>query len=129
MRTCVVAINSVSTKQPIPSLALSNALRPAVVGYLKTLSQEVAADGVTVNSVLPGYTRTERQEELVAAAVERTGQEAEEIIRIWAGQTAIGRLAEPDEIGAVIGFVCSPAASYLTGQAITVDGGYTKGLM
>jgi 3-oxoacyl-[acyl-carrier protein] reductase len=125
----VVAINSVSTKQPIPNLALSNALRPAVVGYLKTLSQEVAARGVTVNAVLPGYTRTERQEELVAQAAERSGAPAAQIVAGWTAQIAAGRLAEPEEIGAVVGFLCSPAASYLTGQAIAVDGGYVKGLL
>src|SRR6185295_12248212 len=75
----IVAINSVSTRQPIQNLALSNALRPAVVGYLKTLSQEVAADGVTVNSVLPGYARTERQDELAQAASARTGRSIDEV--------------------------------------------------
>lgn len=124
----IVAINSVSARQPIAGLAISNALRPAVLGYLKTLSQEVAAEGVTVNAVLPGYTKTERQEELAAAASARTGRSREEILAGWIGNTSAGRLAEPDEIGAVIAFLCSPAASYLTGQAIAVEGGYLKGL-
>lgn len=125
----IVAINSVSTRQPIPGLALSNSLRPAVVGYLKTLSQEVAADGITVNAVLPGYTRTERQEELATAASARTGKSKEEVVAGWIGNTPIGRMAEPDEIGAMVGFLCSPEASYLTGQAIAVDGGYVRGLL
>lgn len=125
----IVAINSVSTRQPIPGLALSNSLRPAVVGYLKTLSQEVAADGITVNAVLPGYTRTERQEELATAASARTGKSKEEIVAGWIGNTPMGRMAEPDEIGAMVGFLCSPEASYVTGQAIVVDGGYVKGLL
>lgn len=125
----IVAINSVSARQPIPNLALSNALRPAVLGYLKTLSQEVAADGVTVNAVLPGYTLTERQEELAKANAARTGRPPEEIVAGWIGNTPIGRMAEPEEIGAMIGFLCSPAASYVTGQSIAVDGGYVKGLL
>jgi len=125
----IVAINSVSTRQPIPGLALSNSLRPAVVGYLKTLSQEVAADGVTVNAVLPGYTYTERQEELALAASARTGKSPEEIVAGWIGNIPMGRMAEPDEIGAMVGFLCSPEASYVTGQAIAVDGGYVKGLL
>jgi 3-oxoacyl-[acyl-carrier protein] reductase len=124
----VVAINSISTRQPIPGLALSNALRPGVLGYLKTLSQEVAADGVTVNAVLPGYTRTERQDELAAAASARTGKPREEIVAGWIGSTPMGRMAEPDEIGEVAAFLCSPAASYVTGQAIAVDGGYWRGI-
>ncbi len=125
----IVAINSVSTKQPIPALALSNTLRPAVVGYLKTLSQEVAADGVTVNAVLPGYTLTERQDELASAASARLGKSREEVMAGWIANTPIGRMAQPDEIGAMVGFLCSPEASYVTGQAIAVDGGYVKGLL
>lgn len=125
----IVAINSISSRQPIPALALSNSLRPAVLGYLKTLSQEVAAEGVTVNAVLPGYTLTERQDELANAASARTGRPREEIIAGWVGSTPIGRMAEPDEIGAMVGFLCSPEASYVTGQAIAVDGGYIKSLM
>lgn len=125
----IVAINSISSRQPIANLSISNALRPAVLGYLKTLSNEVAADNVTVNAVLPGYTLTERQDELAAAASSRTGKDKEEIYKMWVGNTTIGRMAEPEEIGEVVGFLCSPAAAYVTGQAITVDGGYVKSLM
>jgi 3-oxoacyl-[acyl-carrier protein] reductase len=124
----VVAINSVSSRQPIPNLSLSNALRPAVLGYLKTLSNEVAADGVTVNAVLPGYTLTDRQEELAQAASARTGKPKEEIVGGWIANTPMSRMAAPEEIGEVIGFLCTPAASYLTGQSIVVDGGYVKAL-
>lgn len=125
----IVAINSISTKQPIAGLALSNALRPAVVGYLKTLSQEVAADGVTVNAVLPGYTRTARQIELAEARAEQTGEELETILSAPVETVPTKRLAEPEEIGAVIGFLCTPEASYVTGQAVAVDGGYALGLL
>ena len=125
----IVAINSVSSRQPIPGLALSNALRPAVLGYLKTLSQEVARDGVTVNSVLPGYTRTERLEELAIAMAERTGQSAADIMAEQGSGAAMRRLAEPREIGDAVAFLASPEASYITGHALVVDGGYFKGLI
>lgn len=125
----IVAINSVSARQPIPRLALSNALRPAVLGYLKTLSQEVAADGVTVNAVLPGYTRTERQQELARQNAELTGRDPEDLLAEWGENAAIGRMAEPQEVGDVVAFLCYPAAAYVTGQSIAVDGGYVKSLL
>jgi 3-oxoacyl-[acyl-carrier protein] reductase len=125
----IIAINSVSTKQPIPDLALSNTLRPAVIGYLKTLSREVAASGVTVNSVLPGYTRTARQLEIAAGVAARRGVDVEDVLAERGAGFPIGRMAEPEEIGEVVGFLASPAASYMTGQALTIDGGYAQGLL
>ena len=85
--------------------------------------------GVRVMAVLPGYTLTARQDELAGAAAQRSGKSKDEIIAAWAANTALGRMAQPGEIGEVIGFLCSPAASYLTGQAVTVDGGYVKALL
>lgn len=125
----IVAINSISTRQPIPGLALSNVLRPAVMGYVKTLSQEVAPDGVTVNAVLPGYTRTERQIELAEGRARLTGDDPEVLLAAPAREIPMGRIAEPREIAALVAFLCSEDASYVTGQAMTVDGGYVKSLL
>ncbi len=86
-------------------------------------------DGVTINAVLPGYTRTERQIEIAEGVAKRTGQDIETVLAERQGDFPIGRMAEPSEIGEVVGFLCSPAASYLTGQSIAVDGGFVRGLL
>ena len=125
----IVAINSVSSKQPIPDLALSNTFRPAVLGYLKTLALEVATDGVTVNSVLPGYTRTARQMEIAEGVARQRDVSVDRVLADRGLDFPIGRMAEPEEIGEVVGFLCSPAASYVTGQAIAADGGYVRSLL
>ncbi len=125
----VIAINSVSARQPIPGLALSNALRPAVLGYLKTLSREIAAHGVTVNAVLPGHTLTERQQELARAVAKETGQTPDEILAERAAGIPAQRIGSPAELAAAVCFLASPAASYVTGQFLAVDGGLLQGLL
>lgn len=125
----VISITSKAVKEPVPSLVLSNSLRAAVTGYLRTLANEVAADGVTVNTVLPGYTATERLEKLAEANVQRTGTTRDAVYAGWIAQTPVGRLGRADELGATIAFLASDRAGFITGQAILVDGGTVNTLL
>lgn len=125
----ILTITSISLKQPIEGLLLSNALRPAVAGLTKTLSQELAPDGIRVNSLLPGWTATERVLHIFEDRAARGGTTvAEEMARVTDGIPA-GRMAEPAEIGRVAAFLCSPAASYVSGAMLQVDGGSYAGLL
>ncbi len=125
----IVAITSVSVYEPIPGLALSNAYRPGLTGLLKTLATEAAPDGVTVNSVCPGYTATERLDELAAVTARNTGKTRDQVAGEWAAGIPAGRLGRPEEIAAAVAFLCSEAAAYITGVALPVDGGRLKGLL
>lgn len=126
-RASVLAITSVSVKQPVENLTLSNAIRPSVVGLMKTLSQEYGADGIRFNSILPGVTDTERIDDLMTARAQKN-QTTPELERQKSAQSVpLGRLGLPEEFANVAVFMCSPAASYLNGVAIAVDGGSTKG--
>lgn len=116
----IVAIESSSVREPIPGLALSNAVRPGVVGWLKTLARELAADGITVNTIAPGRIDTARMQALYGPA----GPSAEDLAQI-----PIGRLGTGAEIGAVACFLASDAASYVTGTVIPVDGGLSRSLL
>jgi 3-oxoacyl-[acyl-carrier protein] reductase len=125
----IVNITSVSVKQPIEGLLLSNTVRAGLTGWAKTVSTEVAADNVTVNNVAPGYTLTERQEELATARAAATGKPKEEMIGLWATQVPMRRLASPEEIGAAVAFLASERASYITGVTLQVDGGWVRSLL
>ncbi len=125
----VIGVTSMAVKQPVPSLVLSNAYRAAVTGYYRTLANEVAADGVTVNTVLPGYTETERLIGLADAATKRTGATREAVYDQWKATTPAGRLGKPEELAAVIAFLASDRAGFVTGQAICVDGGFVRALL
>ena len=124
----VVTITSKTVKEPAPNLVLSNVFRSAVTAYLKGLSMEVAADGVTVNTVLPGAFRTERYEELLDAAVARTGRDKEEIAAEIVAELPMHRFQRTEELGALVAFLASNQASGINGTAIPVDGGSIKGL-
>jgi 3-oxoacyl-[acyl-carrier protein] reductase len=125
----IVNVTSIAVKQPVDNLILSNSVRAAVTGFARTLANEVAPFGVTVNSVLPGYTRTQRVDELAArnAALRGTSPDAERAV--WEGQIPMGRLGEPAEFAAAVAFLASERASYITGQNLAVDGGWIRGLL
>ncbi len=124
-----VAITSVAVRQPQPGLVLSNALRAAVTGYLKSVADEVAGDGVTVNTVCPGYTATDRLEFLATNVAQRQGTTVEQVFAGWAQQAPIGRLLRPEEVAAATVFLCSEEASGITGVALPVDGGFSRSLL
>ena len=125
----IVNITSVSVKQPIEGLLLSNTVRAGLTGWAKTLSNEVATEGVTVNNVAPGYTLTERQEELATVRSRALGKSIEETIELWATQVPMRRLASAEEIAAAVAFLASERASYITGVTLQVDGGWVRGLL
>lgn len=119
----IVNIISTSVKQPIPGLGVSNTIRGAVASWAKTLSTEVAEYGITVNNVLPGYTRTARYDALMIAKAEATGKSLEEIEQELIESIPVRRVGEPEDFGAAVAFLCSPAASYINGINLPVDGG------
>jgi len=118
---------SVSVKQPIRGLLLSNSLRLAVIGLAKSLANELASYNITVNSVCPGATATERLRELISHQAERHGLSYEEAEReSWLREIPMGRLGQPEELAALVAFLASERASYITGTAIQVDGGAVR---
>jgi 3-oxoacyl-[acyl-carrier protein] reductase len=125
----LITITSVSVKQPIDNLLLSNSIRAAVTGLAKTLANEFGADGITVNNVCPGYTLTERLGELADNMATGAGTSRDAVINQWAAQIPIGRVATPEEFAALVAFLASERASSINGATIPVDGGWVKGLL
>lgn len=125
----ILNVTSIAAKQPIEGLMLSNSIRAAVIGFARTLANEVAPFGVTVNNLLPGYTRTDRVEELARAAGAKTGGSNTDIVSKWEKEIPMGRLGEPREFAALAAFLASERASYITGSSIAVDGGWIRSLL
>jgi 3-oxoacyl-[acyl-carrier protein] reductase len=124
----IITITSITTKQPVTDLVLSNAVRAAVVGLVKSLANEFGKDGILVNNVGPGFTATDRLKELAKARSSATGKPEQEIFDAWAADAPLKRLGEPREIAETIVWLASDRASYITGQTVLVDGGMYKGL-
>lgn len=129
----IIPITSIAVKQPVDGLVLSNALRAGVTGLARTLANEVASQGITVNTVMPGYTRTNRLVNLAtsqaATGVQERGQDLDEVYRRWTDQVPAGRLGEPEELAALVAFLASERAAYINGQSIAVDGGWIRSLL
>src|SRR5712671_3769305 len=125
----ILNITSIAVKQPVDNLILSNSLRAGVTGFARTLANEVAPLGITVNNILPGYTRTERVEELAAMMAAKEGINAEEFKARWEQEIPMKRLGEPREFAALAAFLVSERASYITGTSIQVDGGWIRSLL
>lgn len=124
----IITITSITTKQPVPNLVLSNAVRAAVVGLVKSLANEFGKDGILVNNVGPGYTATDRLKELAHSNSVASGKSEKEIFEGWAADSSLKRLGEPKEVADTIVWLASERASCITGQTILVDGGAYKGL-
>ena len=119
----IVNVISTSVYEPIPNLGVSNTIRGAVASWAKTLSRELGGDGITVNNVLPGYTRTQRLDQILADRSRASGKSQDDIASAMLASVPVGRFAEAAEIGGVIAFLCTQAAANVNGQSIAVDGG------
>ena len=124
----IVTITSITTKQPVADLVLSNAVRAAVVGLVKSLANEFGKDGILVNNVGPGYTATDRLKELAKSRSAALGKAEKDIFDGWAADAPLRRLGEPREVADTIVWLSSERASYVTGQTVLVDGGIYKGM-
>jgi 3-oxoacyl-[acyl-carrier protein] reductase len=125
----LITITSYAVKQPVDGLLLSNSLRAGVTGLARTLANEYAPYGITVNNVCPGYTRTDRLDDLAGMIAARTGVTPEEVFAGWTRQIPAGRVGTPEEFAAVVAFLASERASYVNGTSIAVDGGIVRSLL
>ncbi len=125
----IIYSTSIAVKQPIDGLIISNTLRAGLTGFAKTISNEYGLSGITVNTVCPGYTDTERLKYLAETLAEKSGVTVEEIYKGWADGAPVGRIGQPEELADMIAFLASEKAAFITGASIPVDGGCYKGLL
>ncbi|MGB8013777.1 MAG: SDR family oxidoreductase [Terriglobales bacterium] len=124
----IITITSITTRQPVPDLVLSNAVRTAVVGLVKSLANEFGKDGILANNVAPGYTATDRLKQLAKSRSAATQQSEKDIYDNWAADSPLKRVGQPEEVADAIVWLASERASFISGQTILVDGGAYKGL-
>jgi 3-oxoacyl-[acyl-carrier protein] reductase len=125
----IVCLTSVAAKEPLPGLILSTTARAGVLGFTKSLSDEVATEGITVNAVCPGYMKTERVDDLVEERSQHEGTPPEQIMNSLVTNIPMRRMGEPEELAAAVAFLVSEPASYVTGIALQVDGGYIRSIL
>jgi 3-oxoacyl-[acyl-carrier protein] reductase len=125
----ILNVTSIAAKQPVDNLMLSNSIRAGVIGFARTLANEVAPFGITVNNLIPGFTRTDRMVELSEVTAKKEGITPEAALSRYTAQVPMGRMGEPKEFAALAAFLASERASYITGQSIAVDGGWIRGLL
>ena len=125
----IVNVVSTSVKQPIDQLLLSSSIRPGVLGYCKVASKSLAPKGITINSILPGLVRTDRAVEVAEARSKKEGVPVDQILREKVAEIPAGRLGEPEEVGALVAYLCSQQAAYVTGTTVTIDGGLMRTIL
>ena len=125
----LIYLTSVSLKEPIRNLMLSNTVRIGVAGLVKSLATEFGQSGVTANGVMPGYINTDRVNDLARAQAKKTGKQFRQILKEYAGEVPVRRLGSPEEVGQAVAFLASDAAAYINGSMITVDGGLLRSIL
>lgn len=125
----IVCLTSIAAREPVPGLILSTTARAGILGFAKSLADEVAADGITVNAVCPGYMRTERLQELLQDRAARSGRTVQQVAEDQLVDVPVGRMGEPEELAAAVAFLASGPARYITGAVVNVDGGYIRSIL
>jgi 3-oxoacyl-[acyl-carrier protein] reductase len=125
----IINVTSIAVKEPLDGLILSNSIRSAVTGFARTLANEVGRFGITVNNVLPGWTMTDRMDKLADYHANQENKTPDEIRARWANEIPVARLGKPEDFAAMVAFLASERAGYVTGQSITVDGGFVRSLL
>jgi len=125
----IINMTSIAVKQPIDGLILSNTVRSGVIGFAKSLSNELASFNITVNSVCPGYTMTDRVRNLSKVLAEKQGTTPEAVVQKWAAEIPMKRIGTPEEFASLVVYLASQQAGYITGAAVQIDGGWYKGIM